>query len=154
VALCVTKTSLKTSLMTISPFDMTLQFECRKIALKQDRSGFVLTLAIHPDELPEELIRDFVGARYACVMVRLKDDESATEYSNRTQQSGILCRNPMFQSFISHAYAGKDCTEEETADVLCRECGIDSRTELNGNISAKYRFDEILKEFETWKMSI
>jgi hypothetical protein len=133
---------------------MTLQFECRKIALKQDRSGFVLTLAIHPDELPEELIRDFVGSRYACVMVRLKDDESATEYTNRTQQAGILCRNPMFQSFISHAYAGKDCTEEEAADVLCRECGINSRTELNGNISAKYRFDEILKEFETWKMSV
>jgi len=122
--------------------------------LKQDRSGFVLTLAIHPDELPEELIRDFVGSRYACVMVRLKDDESATEYTNRTQQAGILCRNPMFQSFISHAYAGKDCTEEEAADVLCRECGIASRTELNGNISAKYRFDEILKEFETWKMSV
>ena len=140
--------------MKISRSDMTLQFECRKIALKQDRSGFVLTLAIHPDELPEELIRDFVGARYACVMVRLKDDESATEYSNRTQQAGILCRNPMFQSFISIAYAGKDCNEEDTAAALCRECGIDSRTELNGNISAKYRFDEILKEFETWKMGI
>ena len=147
------KTSLKTFLMKISRSDMTLQFECRKIALKQDRSGFVLTLAIHPDELPEELIRDFVGARYACVMVRLKDDESATEYTNRTQQAGILCRSPMFQSFIGHAYARKDCTEEETADALCRECGIDSRTELNGNISAKYRFDEILKEFETWKMT-
>ena len=140
--------------MKISHSDMALQFECRKIALKQDRSGFVLTLAIHPDELPEELIRDFVGARYACVMVRLKDDESATEYSNRTQQAGILCRTPLFQSFIGQAYVGSDCTEEETAAALCRECGIDSRTELNGNVSAKYRFDEILKEFETWKMSV
>ena len=154
MALCVKKTSVRTSLMKKFLFSMTLQFECRKIALKQDRSGFVLTLAIHPDELPEELIRDFVGARYACVMVRLKDDESATEYTNRTQQAGILCRNPMFQSFISHAYAGKDCNEEDAAAALCHECGIDSRTELNGNVSAKYRFDEILKEFETWKMSV
>ena len=140
--------------MKIYPSDMALQFECRKIALKQDRTGFVLTLAIHPDELPEELIRDFVGARYACVMVRLKDDESATEYSNRTQQAGILCRNPMFQAFMGQAYAGRDVTEEEAVEALCVECGIDSRTELNGNLSAKHRFDEILKEFELWKMSL
>ena len=31
---------------------MALQFEARKVALKQDRTGFVLTLAIHPDDLP------------------------------------------------------------------------------------------------------
>ena len=148
------KTSAKTSLKTIFHSDMALQFECRKIALKQDRSGFVLTLTIHPDELPEELIRDFVGARYACVMVRLKDDESATEYSNRTQQAGILCRNPMFQSFMGQAYAGREVAEEETAEALCMECGIDSRTELNGNVFAKHRFDEILKEFEIWKISL
>jgi len=133
---------------------MALQYECRKIALKQDRSGFVLTLAIHPDELPEELIRDFVGARYACVMVRLKDDESATDYSNRTQQAGILCRNPLFQTFIGQAYAGKDCDESLAAETLCHECGIQSRTELNGNLSAKYRFDEIVKEFDAWKAGI
>jgi len=140
--------------MKISLSNMALQFECRKIALKQDRSGFVLTLAIHPDELPEELIRDFVGARYACVMVRLKDDESATEYSNRTQQAGILCRNPLFQTFMGNAYSGREITEEETVEALCIECGIDSRTELNGNISAKHRFDEILKEFDVWKTTL
>ena len=122
--------------------------------MKQDRTGFVLTLTIHPDELPEELIRDFVGARYACVMVRLRDDESATEYSNRTQQAGILCRNPLFQNFIGHAYAGREVTEEEAAETLCIECGIESRTELNGNMSAKHRFDEILKEFEMWKTTL
>ena len=77
-----------------------MQFEARKVALKQDRTGFVLTLAIHPDETPEELLRDFVGARYACVMVRLQDDESATVYDNRVQKAGMLCRNPDFQDFL------------------------------------------------------
>jgi hypothetical protein len=154
VVQCAKKMCAKTFLKMTSPSDMALQFECRKIALKQDRTGFVLTLTIHPDELPEELIRDFVGARYACVMVRLKDDESATEYSNRTQQAGILCRNPMFQSFMGQAYAGREIVEEETAEALCIECGIDSRTELNGNVSAKHRFDEILQEFEIWKTSL
>jgi hypothetical protein len=55
---------------------MALQFEARKVALKQDRTGFVLTLALHPDEIPEELLRDFVGARYACALVRFQDDEN------------------------------------------------------------------------------
>jgi hypothetical protein len=154
VELFAKRINVKISLTKIFHSDMPLQYECRKIALKQDRSGFVLTLAIHPDELPEELIRDFVGARYACVMVRLKDDESATDYNNRTQQAGILCRNPLFQTFMGQAYAGKDCDESLTAEALCHECGIDSRTELNGNLSAKYRFDEIVKEFEAWKVGI
>ena len=50
---------------------MPLQFEARKIALKQDRTGFVLTLSMHPDEVPEEILRDFVGTRYGCALVRI-----------------------------------------------------------------------------------
>jgi hypothetical protein len=37
---------------------MALQFEARKVALKQDRTGYVLTLSLHPDEIPVELLRD------------------------------------------------------------------------------------------------
>lgn len=122
---------------------MPMQFECRKVALKQDRTGFVLTLAIHPDETPEELLRDFVGARYACVMVRLQDDESATVYDNRVQKAGILCRNPEFQEFLM-------CDNEtDAAHMLCKRCGIQSRTELHGNIDAKMKFDALLHEFES-----
>jgi hypothetical protein len=62
---------------------MALQFEARKVALKQDRTGYVLTLSLHPDEIPVELLRDFVGSRYACALVRIQDDESPTTYSNR-----------------------------------------------------------------------
>ena len=53
----------------------TSQFEARKIALKQTKEGHVLNLAIHPDEIPDEILRDFVGARYMVVMVRLADAE-------------------------------------------------------------------------------
>ena len=76
-----------------------IQFECQKVALKQDSNGFVLTLRIHPDEIPEELLRDFVGARYACGLVRVQEDDTPVVYSNRTMKAGILCRNTMFQQF-------------------------------------------------------
>jgi hypothetical protein len=47
----------------------TSQFEAVKVSMKQDNSGYVLTLRIHPDEVPEEILRDFVGARYMAVLV-------------------------------------------------------------------------------------
>lgn len=126
---------------------MAMQFESRKVALKQDRTGFVLTLSIHPDEIPEELLRDFVGSRYGVAMVRIQDDESATPYNNRVQKAGILCREPQFQEFIK----AKD--ETDAAHKLCLHCGIASRSELNGNRDAQSNFDELVTTFETWSMS-
>lgn len=131
---------------------MPMQFETRKVALKQDRTGFVLTLSVHPDELPEELIRDFVGARYACVMVRINDDETAVKYNNRVQTAGMVCREPLFQRFMSFA-----CLAEESEDgavaALCKRCGIESRTELNGNTTAQALFDELVNEYGSWRFT-
>lgn len=129
---------------------MALQFEARKVAMKQDRTGFVLTLCIHPDDLPEELMRDFVGARYACALVRIQDDESPTQYINRVQKAGMLCRNPMFQEFVAQRLVGHSVNEEQTAHALCKQCGITSRSELNGNTQAQEMFDAIVLDFENW----
>jgi hypothetical protein len=123
---------------------MALQFEARKVALKQDRTGFVLTLSMHPDEVPEEILRDFVGTRYACAVVRIQDDESATSYNNRVQRAGILCRLPNFQDFLEAN------SEDEAAAELCKRCGVSSRTEFHGNEQAKMVFDDLVKEFESW----
>jgi hypothetical protein len=121
---------------------MALQFEARKIALKQDRTGFILTLALHPDEAPEEILRDFVGARYACALVRIQDDESPTQYSNRVAEAGMLCRDPDFQEFLM-------CdNESDAAHMLCKRCGIESRTELHGNANSKRLFDLLVHEFK------
>jgi hypothetical protein len=54
----------------------TLQFEAVKMALKQNKDGYVLTMTVHPDEVPDALLRDYVGARYQVVMVRLADDDT------------------------------------------------------------------------------
>lgn len=132
---------------------MPLQFECRKVALKQDRTGFVLTLSLHPDEAPEEMLRDFVGSRYMCALVRLQDDESQTDYKNRVSMAGILCRNHIFQEFMEQHGGAKSLSEEETAQYLCKICVIESRTELNGNQAAKKLFDELVTKFEEWKIN-
>jgi hypothetical protein len=130
---------------------MALQFEARKVALKQDRTGFVLTLSLHPDEIPSELLRDFVGARYACALVRIQDDESATVYNNRVKTAGMICRDPLFQQFISEKYRLDLVDENETATMLCDKCGIESRSQLNGDPVAQSIFDEVVAIFEQWK---
>ena len=122
-----------------------LQFECVKVALKQDRTGFILTISIHPDEIPEELVRDFVGSRYGVAMVRINDDETATPYDNRVKKAGMLCRLRIFQKWL-----GVD-KEAEAIQCLYETCSISSRTELNGNKQAQDKFDEMVNEYERWK---
>lgn len=129
---------------------MALQFEARKIAMKQDRNGYILTLCMHPDEVPEEILRDFVGARYACALVRIQDDESPTPYVNRVQKAGMLCRTTAFQEFISERLVGQMVDEDEAAAALCKQCGITSRSELNGNTKAQEMFDAMILDFENW----
>ena len=130
---------------------MALQFEARKVALKQDRTGFILTLALHPDEVPEEILRDFVGARYACAVVRIQDDESATPYANRVAKAGMLCRDTMFQQYLLDSGLILDKSETSAADALCEACGIDSRSALNGNQTAQALFDQVVLGYEQWR---
>lgn len=128
-----------------------LQFEALKVALKQDSTGYVLTVKIHPDEIPEELLRDFVGARYMVAMVRVNDDETATPYKNRVKQAGILCRNDEFQEYLQKSHGLNDKSESSATRFLYETCGIASRTELNGNAKAQIVFDELVKNFEAWR---
>jgi hypothetical protein len=127
-----------------------LQFECVKVALKQDRTGYVLTLSMHPDEIPEELLRDFVGSRYGVAMVRIQDDESPTPYHNRVQRAGMLCKSREFQFWLKEAGHADRVNEDDAIKAIYAICGIKSRTELNGKQEAQQLFDEMVNEYERW----
>ena len=134
-----------------------LQFECRKVALKQDRTGYVLTVVIHPDEIPEMLIRDFVGARYQVVMVRLSDDGKAMvreqEYPSKdlVRLAGVLCRDPLFHAFLVETGQTFEENEAAATDWLRNELNIHTRAELKTNQSAATQFRFIHQEFQAWK---
>lgn len=128
-----------------------LQFEAVKVALKQDRTGFVLTLNVHPDEVPEELLRDYVGARYGVAMVRILEDESVVEYKNLVKQAGILCRSVNFQSWLYEIGAINKKDEMNATQALYDLCKIKSRTELNGNQDAIRKFEGLVNEYEKWQ---
>ena len=135
----------------------TIHFEGRKIAMKQDRTGYVLTLSVHPDEIPELLIRDFVGARYQVVMVRLSDDNKPMvreqEYPSKdlVRLAGVLCRDPQFHAFLIETGQTFEDGEIAATEWLRQEVGIESRAELKTNQTAASRFRFIHQEFQQWK---
>jgi hypothetical protein len=137
----------------------TSNFEAVKVALKQDKTGFILTLSIHPDDLPEEVIRDFVGARYQVVMVRLNADERPMnreqEYAHdATRTAGMLCRELAFHKFLYDGGHIFMANEEEATDWLKNYLGVESRTEIKDNADAQQKLRGIYQEFQSWKTTV
>ena len=111
----------------------TSQFESVKVAIKQDKTGYILTLSIHPDEIPDEILRDFVGARYQVVMVRLNGVEKPMnrdqeQSSDIVRSAALLCRDPNFHKFLADAGQLIEPTEEEVTEWLRNELEIGSRS--------------------------
>jgi len=135
------------------------QFEAVKVAIKQDKTGYILTLSIHPDEIPAEVMRDFVGSRYQVVMVRLNGEEKPM---NRDQEhvrdlvrtAGILCRDKAFHRFLLETGQVLEASEAEVIDWLKSELKIVSRSELSTNFRAAKQFTLIHQEFLSWKQSV
>ena len=133
----------------------TLQFEGVKVALKQDKTGYVLTLNVHPDDIPTDLMRDFVGARYQVVMVRIGDDDRPMnrdhEYArDPVRSAGILCRDINFAKWLVETGNIFEAKEEDVVDWLKSELGIGSRAELKNNPQAVKKLWTIEEEYKLW----
>ena len=137
----------------------TLNFEAVKIAMKQDKTGHILTLNIHPDELPVPLFRDFVGARYQVVMVRIGDDNKPM---NRDQQfapdyvrmAGMLCRDKSFHLFLVDGGHTFEDTEEAATEWIKEWLGVKSRADIPTSNSATQKLLSLYEEFQAWKQNV
>jgi hypothetical protein len=134
----------------------TLQFEGVKVALKQDKTGYVLNLSMHPDDVPEDLLRDFVGARYQVVMVRLDgheepmDRQREYEGDRSIRIAGLLCRDPKFWQYLHEDSQILEATEKEATNWLRDYLNIPSRSELKTNPQARIMLDKIHKDYNEW----
>jgi hypothetical protein len=137
----------------------TLNFEAVKIAMKQDKTGHILTLNIHPDEVPESLFRDFVGARYQVVMVRLGEDNKPM---NREQQlapdyvrmAGMLCRDKSFHLFLVDGGHTFEDTEAAATEWIKEWLGVTSRADIPASASATQKLLSLYEEFQAWKRNV
>src|SRR6516162_7119829 len=89
---------------------MTEACEALKVALKQEAEGYMLTLRIKPEELPETVILANVNARFAVAFSEIGDDEqlkpkpvevkSKRQRNSNVMRAGIVCGEPAFQKFL------------------------------------------------------
>lgn len=135
----------------------TIKFEGIKTGLRQSKDGFVLNLAIHPDDVPDELVRDFVGARYMIVMVRLDESDQPMNRDNEypgdaaVKVAGMLCRDPEFWKWLHEKEMLFEETEEACTEFLYNYLGIESRKELKTNVEARELFGQLRRTFELWR---
>ena len=132
------------------------QFEAVKVALKQDRTGYILTLNIHPEDLDERILRDFVGARYQVVMVRLNGDERPMNREaelgiDPVKLAGILSRDKEFHAYLNHMGHIFEVSEKEATDWLRSYLNVMSRSELRELKAAAQKLINLNEEFKQWK---
>jgi hypothetical protein len=70
------------------------------------------------------------------------------------QKAGQLCRSENFQEFIAQRLVGHSVNEDQAAAALCKQCGIESRSELNGKGKAQEMFDAIVIDYENWNKNL
>jgi len=135
----------------------TLNFEAIKVALKQDKTGYVLTLCVHPDDIPNELLRDFVGSHYQVVMVRLGDDyqplnrDGEFEGDRAIRLAGVLCREKEFWEYLNDEGQIFETDEKSSTDWLRDYLGVQSRSELKTNQEARLRLKKLNEEYKVWR---
>lgn len=135
----------------------TIQFEASQMSLKKDRNGFALTLSVHPDEIPNSLVRDFVGARYQVVMVRLDSNEMPMDRKEEfagdrsVRIAGLLCRDPQFWEYLFSKSEISTKDYESATQWLRFYLELESRAQLKTNTAAQDKLDILHRDFNRWK---
>ena len=136
------------------PSEQAVHFEAVKISLNQDRTGFILKLAIHPNDVPETLLRDWVGCRYVVAMVKTDDqgevvpNPSAEKARKAVTMAGLLCANNSFQQYLFETGVATYPDEVNAVEGLRAYLGIASRSELKTNEAARRKFYALVSSFE------
>ena len=103
------------------------------------------------------------GQRLALSIAFIDDDETETPVKPVANKSGrpvskplareaaLYGRDPSFKLFLHHD--GFDTQTDEYVAVAVREiCGINSRSEIDGNPEAKRKWIDLRGRYKAWKM--
>ena len=133
--------------------DASYGFEAVKSVLRQSKDGIVLSLVLHPSDVPTPLLSDPIGSRYMVGMVRMGDNEeiiepeSVREGKRMVTSAGALCRDSDFQKWMVDNGFSEEQTEEAAATNVKRLLKVKSRAELKENVDAQQRWLVIRQHF-------
>lgn len=132
-----------------------LHFEAVKVAIRQNKDGVYITLSIHPQEMPVDLMMAHAGTRYVVAMVETDDrnqpvkGKDEEEGDRLVQSAAMLCRNPSFQRWLHDKGYIFEISEAETTDFLREYLGVESRSEIKTNREARRLFGKLRERFES-----
>jgi hypothetical protein len=133
--------------------EISSKVEVVKIAMTQDKNGYVLKLALNPADAPEDLLRDMVGQRYLAVFVRVNEQDEPVasmeqeEGKKAVALAGTLCADENFQRYLMSENEIDDMTESAASTWLRRYLDIASRKELRIDRSAREKLYGLRTEF-------
>lgn len=139
------------------PKDAAIHFEANKVAFKQDKNGFSLTLGIHPNEVKSALTQHPIGQRYIVAIVAIGDDEQPLTTvqqqtgMQRVRQAALLCKDQLFQKYMFEMGYAADESEESAAEALRVTLGVKTRAEISENETAQHKLQAAFENFRRWR---
>lgn len=131
-----------------------IELEAIKMAWRQDKDGYVLTLRVHPNDAQRELMADAIGTIYQ-VSLRKDGQQDNPSINRGVQAAGILCRSPLFQAHLRDRYRRADIVDEASAvQLICDVVGVESRAEIKLSQTAQAKMMEIANGFRKWHASL
>ncbi len=132
--------------------DRAMRFECVTKRKVHSKDGYEITIVVQPDEIPEDLLRDYIGSRYILAMVRLNDQDEPMlpkdEGQKALSMAHILCKDEDFGRWLVDIYGDQgDANEIVVVDLLRSVLGIESRAEIKENEETRKQFLDMAKEF-------
>lgn len=118
-------------------------FEGTKVGFRHSKDGIILQIAVHPDELPIDIVKDRLGQRYQVALVRIDVDEQPVgspdieEGIRAVKLAGTLCSNPDFQMWLCFKQHADEVSESAAVEAVRRLLGVTSRAELKTNKKAR-----------------
>lgn len=130
--------------------DNAIQVEIVKVAMTQDKNGYIMRIALHPSDDIAPLISAPVGARFVAAFVEVDEHQQPVvrkKSSPQVMQAGMLVQQQPFRDWMHASNYASGTDEGSCLAGLYNLLGITSRSQLADNEDARNKWDRIYKEF-------
>lgn len=130
----------------------THQMEVKKDGLRQMQDGtWKLSLTVHPNDMPTELMADPMGKLYMAVLAPVQDNGEPEPKERkpfgslpRAQQAGMLCQDERFAKWLigTHGMPG-----DNPEQIVRDHCLVKSRADLDKGELAAAAWDRLVAAY-------
>jgi len=127
---------------------------------KETHSGGATVTFMLADKADLDLFRhmtvkkaNMAGQRFAAVLVEIGEDERPVQ-QKLSVQAALMCKSMGFQQFVEFKMGfqldGPAAREKQATDFLRQFCGVESRSELDGNGRSGMLYQQLLADYRDY----